>query len=160
MKQTSRTVSAFEARTHLGEVLDYVRYSKKPCLVERHGTTVAAIVDIETYREQTRGLQYDKWIELSVERIKENYKPQKIILFGSAANGAVKDGSDIDLFIIKDTYKRALDRVDEVMELIEPGIPLELHIFTPKEVEERLKLGDFFIRDIIKNGRVLYEQQE
>lgn len=160
MKETPRLVSAFEARTHLGEVLDYIRYTKKPCLVERHGTPVAAIVDIKTFRDQARILQYIEWIRLSVEQIKKQYKPQKIILFGSAATGEPKEGSDIDIFIIKDTDKRALARVDEVMDFIDPDIPVELHIYTQKEVDERLKLGDFFIRDILQNGKVLYEKRE
>lgn len=160
MDKTTRLISAFEARTHLGEVLDYVRYSKLPCLVERHGRPVAAIVDIETFRNQSRVIQYNEWTALLVKQIKERYKPQKIVLFGSVAEGTFKEGSDIDIFIIKDTDKRALDRVDEVTELIDPGIPAELHIFTPKEVKERLSLGDFFIKDVLKNGRVVYEEQQ
>lgn len=160
MAETSRLISAFEARTHLGEVLDYIRYTKKPCLVERHGTLVAAILDIETFRDQTRILQYNEWIRLSVEQLKKHYEPKKIILFGSVATGEPKDGSDIDLFIIKDTNKRALDRIDEAMEFIDPGIPAELHIYTQKEVDERSRLGDPFIRDILENGKVLYEKQK
>lgn len=160
MNETNRLISAFEARTHLGEVLDYIRYTKKPCLVERHGTLVAAILDIETFRNQTRILQYNEWVKLSVEQLKKHYAPEKIILFGSAATGELKEGSDIDLFIIKNTNKRALDRVDEAMEFIEPGIPVELHIYTPREIDKRLGLGDFFVRDILENGKVLYEKQK
>lgn len=159
MDKTPRSISAFEARTHLGEILDYIRYSKKPCLVERHGTPIAAIIDIETYRRQMLIIQYDEWIRITVKQLKEKYKPQKIILFGSAATGMFKEGSDLDLFIVKATNKRALERVDEAMESIEIGIPVELHIFTPKEVANRLKLGDFFIRNIIENGKVLYEER-
>lgn len=158
MSETPRKISAFEARTHLGEVLDYIRYSKKPCLVERHGTPVAAIIDIETYKRQTLAIQYDGWINTALAQIKEHYDPQKIILFGSAASGRISEGSDIDIFVVKETDKRALDRIDEAMEFIEQGIPLELHVFTPEEVAERLRLGDFFIRDIFKNGKVLYER--
>lgn len=160
MGKTPRLISAFEARTHLGEVLDYIRYSKEPCLVERHGKPVAAIIDIETFRNQTRAIQYSEWIRLATMQIKEEYKPQKIVLFGSAATGEIKDCSDIDLFIIKDTDKRELDRVDEVMDMIDPEIPVELHIFTPQEVKERLELGDFFVKGILENGKVLYEQQQ
>lgn len=160
MDRTARKISAFEARTHLGEVLDYIRYSKKPCLVERHGTTVAAIIDIETYRAQALKIQYSEWVEKAVRQIEESYEPQKIILFGSVAKGGIKDGSDIDLLVIKETDKRALDRVDEVMESIEPDIPVELHIYTPTEIEERLNLGDSFVRDVIENGKVVYERKQ
>lgn len=160
MSETPRKISAFEARTHLGEVLDYIRYSKKPCLVERHGTLVAAIIDIETYKRQTLFIQYDEWVKTAIAQIKKHYDPQKIILFGSASSGRVSEGSDIDILIVKATDKRALDRIDEVMEFMEHGIPLELHIFTPEEIAERLNLGDFFIKDIFENGKVLYERQK
>lgn len=34
------------------------------------------------------------------KRISDNYKPEKIILFGSYAYGNLKQGNDIDLFIL------------------------------------------------------------
>ncbi|MCK5172964.1 MAG: nucleotidyltransferase domain-containing protein, partial [Planctomycetes bacterium] len=37
------------------------------------------------------------------DRIVEKFKPQKIILFGSYANGTPTDESDLDLMIIKDS---------------------------------------------------------
>ena len=36
-------------------------------------------------------------------RIVENFKPEKIILFGSYADGNPKEDSDLDLLIIKDS---------------------------------------------------------
>jgi hypothetical protein len=32
-------------------------------------------------------------------------------------------------------------------------------VYTPKEIKKRLALGDFFIEDIIKNGKLLYERK-
>lgn len=160
MDENSRKVSAFDARTHLGELLDYVRYSKSPCLIERHGKVVAALVDFQSYQQKILALQYQKWIEEAVEKIKAGYRPDKIILFGSAENGVLKEGSDIDLFIVKRTKKRKLDRIDEVLEFLDPEIPVELHIYTPQEVQKRLEIEDFFIKDILKKGKVLYEREE
>lgn len=53
-----------------------------------------------------KGLTVDKQrLELEfkniLEQLKEKYKPQKIILFGSLAAGSITDSSDMDLFIIK-----------------------------------------------------------
>ncbi|MFH1831057.1 MAG: type II toxin-antitoxin system prevent-host-death family antitoxin [Pseudomonadota bacterium] len=160
MSETIRKITAFEARTHLGELLDYVRYSKKPCLVERHGKPIAALIDIETFERQAVQSQYEEWISQAVEQIKTHYQPIKIILFGSAAAGQIKDGSDIDLLIIKETDKRKLDRMDEVIDLLDLEIPIEAHVFTPKEIEERIKLHDFFIKEILNSGQVLYEKKE
>lgn len=158
MTTTERKLSAFEARTHLGEALDYIRYTKNPCLIEKHGKVVAALVDIDTYRSQTLREKYRRWIEDAVEKIKTEYRPQKIILFGSAVDEP-KDGSDIDLLIIKETEARMIDRSDEILDLLDPAIPVELHVYTPDEIRERLAMGDFFIKGILENGKILYEQK-
>ncbi|MFH0799821.1 MAG: type II toxin-antitoxin system Phd/YefM family antitoxin [Pseudomonadota bacterium] len=158
MATTERKLTAFEARTHLGEALDYIRYTRKPCLIEKHGKVVAALVDIETYRARALKEQYREWIKDVVEKIKVGYRPQKIILFGSAAEEP-RDGSDIDLFIIKETDRRMIDRSDDVLEFIDPATPVELHVYTPEEVKNRLEMGDFFVEQIIKNGKILYEQR-
>jgi prevent-host-death family protein len=158
MSITYRKLSAFEARTHLGEVLDYIRYTKKPCLIERHGKAVAAIIDIAAFENSSKQVWQKNWVEIAVEQLKVHYRPKKIILFGSAARGELKDASDIDIFVIKDTDKRPLDRIDEAMEFIDADNPVDLHIYTPSEVEERLSLGDFFVEDVMKNGKVMYAE--
>lgn len=158
MSGTIRKITAFEARTHLGEILDYVRYTKKPCLIEKHGKPVAAIIDINVYQKGSPQKQYDEWLSRAVEQIKVHYRPQKIILFGSAVRDELRDGSDIDLFIVKETDKRKMDRIDEVLDILDVESPIELHIYTPGEVEERLKIGDSFIQHILKEGRVLYDE--
>ncbi|MBI5299390.1 MAG: nucleotidyltransferase domain-containing protein [Deltaproteobacteria bacterium] len=157
MTESNRNITAFEARTHLGEHLDYIRYSKKPIFIERHGKPVAALIDIGLYHQLTEPKEYRNWIEKAVEQIKTNYQPQKIILFGSAASGELKEGSDIDLLIIKKTQKRKLDRVDEVLDFLDVANPVELHIYTPKELEKRLAMEDPFIQQILKEGKILYE---
>jgi predicted nucleotidyltransferase len=94
-----------------------------------------------------------------VDRITKDYGPRKIILFGSYASGNPTEDSDIDLFIIKNTDKRPIDRWVEVKKLlwdIEKDIPISPLVYTEEEVEERLKLKDFFVREILENGEVLY----
>ncbi|MBU4023137.1 nucleotidyltransferase domain-containing protein [Patescibacteria group bacterium] len=98
-------------------------------------------------------------IKKIVDRIVENYKPEKIVLFGSFANGKPTEDSDIDLFIIKKTKKNLLERIREVDRiLINRTIPLDVLVYTPKQTRERLNLGDFFVEDIMNNGKVLYEK--
>lgn len=161
MKATTQKITAFQARTHLGELLDQIRYSRKPVVIERHGKPIAAIMDIETFQrakfvEQPK--QYEEWIERAAEQIKTTYEPEKIILFGSAARGELREDSDIDLLIIKKTSKGKLDRMSEVLELLDPLNPVEPHVYTPEEIQERLRLGDPFIQEILKQGKVLYEK--
>lgn len=94
-----------------------------------------------------------------VKKITKEYRPKKIILFGSYAHGRPTEDSDIDLFIIKDTDKTPIDRWMEVKKLlwdIEKDVPISPLVYTAKEVEDRLKIRDFFIREILKEGKVLY----
>lgn len=94
-----------------------------------------------------------------VDRIKRGYQPEKIILYGSYAYGKPTEDSDIDLFIVRETDKRRVDRFVEVSRLIyEPGRSISISplVYTPKEVEERLALGDDFVEEIFTKGEVLY----
>ena len=93
-----------------------------------------------------------------VDRIKTEYRPEKIILFGSYARGKPKKNSDIDLFIVKETEKRRIDRFCEVRKIIRDikGISVQPVVFTRGEIKKRLKIGDSFISKILKKGDVLY----
>ena len=93
-----------------------------------------------------------------IARIVRKYQPEKIILFGSFAWGKPNRDSDIDLLIIKKTKKRFLDRLFKVRNIVDGEIPLDVLVHTPKEIEKRLKLGDFFYREILERGKVLYEK--
>ena len=53
-----------------------------------------------------------------VERLRVDYAPQQIILFGSYAYGTPHDDSDIDLMIIKETRDRFLDRWVDVQRIL------------------------------------------
>jgi len=48
-----------------------------------------------------------------VNVIAHDYAPEKIILFGSLANGKIHSGSDIDLIIIKSTKQDPWERAKE-----------------------------------------------
>lgn len=94
-----------------------------------------------------------------VEKIKKEYQPDKIILFGSYAYGTPDRDSDIDLLIIKDTQDRPIDRRVAVRRIVSDPkrfIPFEPIVLTPKEVNERLEIGDQFIKEILRKGEVIY----
>jgi predicted nucleotidyltransferase len=98
-------------------------------------------------------------LEGMIEKLKSDYRPEKIILFGSLAQGNVKEGSDIDLTIIKKTDKRPLDRCLEVADITQPSVAVNFIVYTPEEFEKERKAGNFFVVDeILKEGRVLYER--
>jgi len=96
-----------------------------------------------------------------VNEIREEYKPEKIILFGSYACGQPTKDSDIDLFIIKATDRPRRERFVEVSKLlfkISSDVPVEPHVFTPEELRERITIGDPFILEILQKGEVLYDR--
>jgi predicted nucleotidyltransferase len=93
-----------------------------------------------------------------VERLKANYNPDKIILFGSLVEGTAGRGSDIDLIIIKQTKEDPWTRTSQVDRFIEHNMPVELLVYTPEEIEERLKMNDFFVKEVLERGEILYER--
>ena len=101
-------------------------------------------------------------IDTIVKRIADNYQPDKIILFGSYAYGNPTPESDIDLFIVKDENKKRIDRFCEVRKMLRDikGISIQPMVFTNRELQARLKLGDDFILEIVNKGRVLYERKK
>jgi len=100
-----------------------------------------------------------KIISRMVEKIKREYRPEKIILFGSYAWGKPSKHSDIDLFIVKDTAARRIDRSVEVRKILDEEnaiFPLDVLVYTPSEMKRRLEIGDDFVKDIIDKGKILY----
>jgi uncharacterized protein len=92
-------------------------------------------------------------------KIVREYKPEKIILFGSFAYGKPKASSDIDMLIVKKTKKRRIDRIKEILYMIDNNFPFEPIVYTPREIDNRLTLGDFFLQTIMQKGKVLYEKR-
>jgi predicted nucleotidyltransferase len=95
----------------------------------------------------------------SVNKISSEYKPKKIILFGSYAYGNPSEDSDIDLLIIKNTDKRPIDRWLEVKKFlrgISQTVSISPLVYTEKEIADRLAIKDFFVKDILEKGEVLY----
>ena len=68
----ARHVSAYEARTKFGEILDAVRYRKEPVVVEKNGRPAAVIVDLEAYQALEALREEGRLIEdYTDERLKE-----------------------------------------------------------------------------------------
>lgn len=94
------------------------------------------------------------------DKIVKEYQPEKIILFGSHAWGAPTEDSDVDLFIVKETNRSTREMTREINRALFPRqFPLDILVYTPSEVEEKIKEDrNLFIEDIVNNGRVLYDR--
>ncbi|MBI4802030.1 MAG: nucleotidyltransferase domain-containing protein [Elusimicrobia bacterium] len=98
------------------------------------------------------------WIKRISRRIASKVRPKKIILFGSHAHGKPREFSDIDLLVIIDKPIGRNKRYELVDKAIgEHLMPVDLLVRNPGEIEKRVKIGDSFMLEILKQGKVLYE---
>jgi len=100
---------------------------------------------------------FEQEIQNITDQIIKKYNPEKIILFGSAARGEFDINSDADFLIIKnDTPESGVDRIRELSRIIERNIPIDLIVYRPSEFQNRLDMGDPFIKSILHEGKTLY----
>ncbi len=96
-----------------------------------------------------------------VYRIASKFNPERIILFGSYANGTQKEDSDIDLLIIQETDLPPQKRGFEIrMSLIGSMMPFDILIYTKSEYEQEKENRFSFLNSAIKNAKVLYERAD
>lgn len=94
------------------------------------------------------------------QRIVDNFDPEKVILFGSRSSGTPRADSDVDLLVIMNTSGSPVQRAVEVKRACRPRfVSMDVLVKTPEEVATRLRQGSFFLRQILEQGRVLYERQ-
>lgn len=96
-------------------------------------------------------------IQNYAQRLGEQFLPEKVILFGSYAYGHPTPDSDVDLLVITTCAGDPLEKSVEMQLKLRPPFPLELHVHTPEKVQERLAMGDGFMREIINKGKIFYE---
>jgi len=97
-------------------------------------------------------------IEDVVRQIVERFQPQRIILFGSYAYGQPRPDSDVDLLVVLDTPLKEMEQAVRICQMIEYHFGLDLIVRTPATLARRLALGDPFLHEIIRKGKVLYER--
>ena len=98
-------------------------------------------------------------IQAIVDRIAEKFDPEKIILFGSYAYGDPKPWSDIDLLVVINAPEGNLAQMLAISRALSPhpfGIDILVH--SPRELAEGLARGNFFLTEIIRRGKILYER--
>jgi len=99
-----------------------------------------------------------------VNRITVNFDVQRLILFGSYANGNPDENSDIDLLVILhkggvaqkygEKIRRRVEIATVLLEIIK-RIPIDLLVYTRDEWSLLAASENSFVLDIQKNGIVL-----
>ena len=90
-------------------------------------------------------------------RIAEEFHPERIILFGSHARRQAREDSDVDLLVVMPFRGKGARKSVEILNRVEPDFPVDVIVRTPRQMRERLARSDFFLREVVKNGKVLYE---
>jgi len=99
----------------------------------------------------------DKKVKQLTKRIVKEVSPEKVILFGSYAWGKPGNDSDLDLFVVQRTKESKRARQLKLRRLLlDFDMPADILSYTQEEIDHRLKIKDFFIRDIMNNGKIIY----
>jgi uncharacterized protein len=91
------------------------------------------------------------------KQIVDNFQPEKVVLFGSHAYGTPTEDSDIDLLVVMPYTGNELEQMVKVRRRLKSKYPLDVLVKTPAQLQIRNEMGDFFIKEIIENGTILYE---
>ena len=95
----------------------------------------------------------------ATQQVAERFQPNKIILFGSYAYGEPNEHSDVDLLVVMP----AADMVNQAVRIrlaLRAPFPMDLIVRTPKYLQRRLEDGDWFLREIVSKGKLLYEKAD
>ena len=90
------------------------------------------------------------------QRLAVEYRPSRIVLFGSYARGEPRADSDVDLLVVMPFKGSGVSKAAEMIRKLRPSFAVELVIRTPKDVARRLAMNDFFLKEATR-GRLLYE---
>ena len=92
-----------------------------------------------------------------ISRIAAQFQPKQIILFGSYAYGKPRPESDVDLLVVMDTHLRESEQALRIRQHVNPLFGVDILVYTPARFEQRLNLGDSFLKEITEKGLVMYE---
>ena len=94
-----------------------------------------------------------------VSLIIKNFHPEKIILFGSYARGDAGPDSDADLLIVMNSGKnRRLRKIEILSNLAGIGLPKDIVIVTPEELEKYADKIGTIVYPALREGKILYEK--
>jgi predicted nucleotidyltransferase len=92
-------------------------------------------------------------------QIAERFHPEKILLFGSYAYGRPHNESDVDLLVIMPAHDVVNQSIRIGNAFDEWPFSLDLIVRTPQQIERGLREDDcdWFLREVMDKGKVLYE---
>jgi len=91
------------------------------------------------------------------DTIVREFRPERVILFGSYASGTAREDSDIDLLVVMPFRGNRVRKAVEILDKIKTRAAVDLMVRTPGDVQRRVGLNDFFLKNILDQGTVLHE---
>lgn len=86
------------------------------------------------------------------------FRPRKIIFFGSYGYGKPTEDSDFDLLVFMARTRYRGERMSfRIRKAMPASFPMDLIVRTPAEISKRLRWGDSFMREIFEKGKVMYD---
>lgn len=99
-------------------------------------------------------------IQAISDRIAQEFRPDRIILFGSYAYGAPRPDSDVDLLVILPFEGKGFWKSLEILNRVDPRFAVDLIASRPGDADRRYAEGDPLIREAMDRGRILYERDD
>lgn len=93
-------------------------------------------------------------------KIASEFRPQRVVLFGSYARGTAGADSDIDLLVIGAFDGSGFRHSLEILNRLDVRLPIDLVSYRPEDVDRRYREGDPLVREALDHGKVLYAQHD
>ena len=90
-------------------------------------------------------------------RVVEVAQPERIILFGSAAQGTMTRNSDVDLFIVKEGGNAKNLRARIYENLYGVRVAVDAILVSPADLERYKDSHALVIKPALQDGKVVYE---
>jgi predicted nucleotidyltransferase len=94
-----------------------------------------------------------------VDQIVAEFRPRRVILFGSHAAGTAHAESDVDLLVVKETTQSLFRESAAIYRAIERDVPMDVLVRTPEQVAAR-NPRDLILRTILDEGITVYEASD
>ena len=112
-----------------------------------------------TTTDHERTAEIDTVVSTMVERIADQFDPERILLFGSRARGDARDWSDVDLLVVMpDGTDRREVAVEIGVAVGDLPVAKDIIVTTPTHIAKRGHVIGTVLRPALREGKVLYER--
>jgi predicted nucleotidyltransferase len=103
-------------------------------------------------------IPHKKLLAEVTRRIVSSVKPQRVLLFGSAARGRMNKSSDFDVLVIMHEPVHRRQTAQKIYrDLRGTGIAVDIIVATEKDLEKYGQRAGTILKSALQEGRILYE---